>query len=105
MNLPNRILEYVFVAWPRVLAVKTLYPANMDVPHAMGRPILAAELRSPVRFPGPKRIRTDSVVTVQSRLRGLPYFEALTLDRIKRERINLTVQSPPRAPTGTDRGV
>lgn len=103
MQHPNRIFEYVFIAWPRILAIKTVYPANMDVPHALGRPILAAELASPVRFPGVKHYRTDSVVTVQSRLRGLPYFDALNIDTQRRLQLNLQTQSGPRAPTGTVR--
>lgn len=97
MQLPNRILEYVYLAWPRIWAVKTVYPANMDVAHALARPMLHAELTSPIRFPGPKRVRTDSVITVQTQLRGLPYFDAYQIQQQKLARLNLSTRNTPRA--------
>lgn len=101
MNLPNRIMQYVFIAWPRVWAVKTVYPANMDVPYALAHTMLRAELTSPMRFPGVKPQRNDSVITVQTALRGLPYFDAQQIQQQKLARLNLTTKSPPRPVTGT----
>jgi hypothetical protein len=95
--------DYLYIAWPRIVAVKRTFQANMDVPHAIGRPILAAELRSPTRFPGVRPQRNDTVVTVQSRLRGLPYFDALHIENQRRASLNMQAQSPPRAATGTIR--
>jgi hypothetical protein len=104
VNLPNRIMEYVYIAWPRIWAVKTVYLANMDVPHALGHAMLRAELTSPMRFPGVKPQRNDSVITVQTALRGLPYFDAQQIQNQKLARLNLQTHSVPRPQTGT-RGV
>lgn len=103
MQLPNRIIQYVYIAWPRIWGVKTVYPANMDIAHALARPMLRAELTSPVRFPGPKRARTSTLITVQTRLRGLPYFDAYQIQQQKLATLNMQARSGPRAPTGTVR--
>jgi hypothetical protein len=93
--------DYVGVAWPRIMAVLRVFQANMDTPHAIGRPLLGTQLRAPVRFPGVPPQRTSSLITVQSRLRGLPYFDALTLNNAKLAHMNLTTQSPPPVPFTT----
>lgn len=103
MQRPNVFYDYVAVVWPRILGVVRIRPANMDIPHALGRPMLRAELLSPIRFHGPKRARTDSVVTVQTQLRGLPYFDAYRIQQQKLANLNLRTRSGPRAPTGTAR--
>lgn len=101
MQAPNQVVKFLAIVWPRIWGVRTVYPANMDVPHALARPMLRAELTSPMRFPGPKRARTDSVITVQTQLRGLPYFDAVQIQRQKLAQLNLTTRSAASAPTGT----
>lgn len=101
MNKPNRYIEWVGLVWPRIWGVKRVYVANMDVPYAIAAPILRAELTSPIRFPGPKSQRSDTVITVQTRLRGLPYFDAQQVENQRLARLNLQRRSAPRQPTGT----
>jgi len=103
MQKPNQVINLIEMVWPRIWGVQTIYPANMDVPHALARPMLRAELTSPIRFPGPKRAETRSVITVQTRLRGLPYFDAYQIQQQKLAKLNLQARSGPRAPTGTTR--
>jgi len=103
MQRPNLAIPFVDLAWPRIMTLRYMFPANMDVPHALARPMLRAELTSPIRFPGPKRARTDSVITVQTQLRGLPYFDAYAVQQQKLARLNLSAQSGPRPMTGTRR--
>lgn len=104
MQRPNFAIPFVDLAWPRIMTLRYMFPANMDVPHALARPMLRAELTSPMRFPGPKRARTDSVITVQTQLRGLPYFDAYQIQAQKLAQLNLRTQNAPRAQHGT-RGV
>ena len=101
MQRPNIAIPFIDLAWPRILTLRFLFPANMDVPHALARPMLRAELTSPVRFPGPKRARSDSVITVQTQLRGLPYFDAYQIQQQKLARLNLAARNAPRAMHGT----
>ncbi len=103
MTPPNRVVQFVTMVWPRIWGVRTVYPANMDVPYAIAHPILRAELTSPMRFPGVKPQRTDSVITVQTALRGLPYFDAQQFQARKLARLDLTTRSAQRATTGTRR--
>ena len=103
MQAPNQARSFLEIVWPRIWGVRTVYPANMDVPYALARPMLRAELTSPMRFPGAKRARTDSVITVQTRLRGLPYFDAYQIQQQKLAQLNLRTQSPPPPVTGTRR--
>lgn len=103
MQSPNLFQDWIGIVWPRILGVRRVFPANMDVPHALARPMLRAELTSPIRFPGPKRAETRSVITVQTRLRGLPYFDAYQIQQQKLAQLNLQSRSGPRAPTGTKR--
>lgn len=100
MTPPNRVIAFLAIVWPRVWGVRTVYPANMDVPHALAHTMLRAELTSPMRFPGVKPQRNDTIITVQTALRGLPYFDAQQIQAQKLARLNLNTRSGPRAPTG-----
>lgn len=91
----NRFLDFVYMGWPRVLAIQRVYQANMDLPHVMARPIVHAMLTSPMRFPGVKPQRNDSVITVQSRLRGVPYFNAVRMEQARRQALYIGRQNPP----------
>ena len=95
--------DYLEVVWPRILGVRRVFQANMATPHAMARPILAAEIRSPVRFPGPKPQLTSSLITPQTVLRGVPMLDAIAWNNAKLANLNLATRSPQRPETGTIR--
>jgi hypothetical protein len=103
MQRMSPVTDYIAIVWPRIWGVRRTFQANMDVPHALGRPMLAAEIRSPIRFRGPKPQLTSSLISPQTVLRGVPMFDAVAFNNAKLAALNLATQSPPRPPTGTRR--
>lgn len=91
----NRFRDFVMTVWPNVLGVQRVFQANMDPPHAIAKPLVHSSHIAPYRFRGVKPFRTDSVITRQSQLRGLPFFDALRLDQVRRESLNMRAQSAP----------
>jgi hypothetical protein len=88
VSLMGRFFEWVQPFFGHLARFRA-YQVTEGITRAQARPMLVAQLRSPYRYPGLpfSHQRTDSVITEQSMLRGLPYADAAAWDMEKRSRL------------------